>query len=81
MMFFLSGAIMLISTLLCFLFKETKDLVLEDAIKKRSIQENCLEIQDTIVQTSDGLEVKKSFNLKEENGTIVANFWYIYFCL
>ena len=65
---------MLISTLLCFLFKETKDLVLEDAMKKRSIQENCSEIQETIVQTSEGLGVKKLFNLKEENGTVVANF-------
>ena len=33
MLFFLSGAVMLLSSLLCFVFTDTKDQVLEDTLK------------------------------------------------
>ena len=33
MLFFLSGAVMLLSSLLCFVFTDTKGLVLQDTLK------------------------------------------------
>ena len=65
---------MLISTLLCLLFKETKDLVLEDTMKKQDVKTNDSTGEIAVITGDErSIETHKDI-LKEENGIIVSRF-------
>ena len=68
LLFFLSGAVMIIASLVCFIFNETKGLVLEDALKKHDVKKDDIKLQVSMVENGAGVIDTKSLadNLNNE---------------
>ena len=68
LLFFLNAGIMFISALLCLMFEETKDHVLEDALHKQDVQQNGTSIKQQSATVENGIAVtgKEKLNDKHE---------------